>query len=92
MSEFLSLVLVTTLVCIALFFIRKDPRFGFAAAVLLAGIPVVQLIMFAFSPPIDASVNKVRMLAVPLMVLFDLVCAACAGIMFHFAKRLQDRQ
>lgn len=87
---FFSTSLTATIVCVILFFWKKDPRYGYVAAVLLAAVPVVQLLFFFFSPKIDAQAEPARALAMPLIFLFDLLCALCAGIMFRLARKRED--
>jgi hypothetical protein len=88
----LNVGLIATVACVVLFFWKKDPRFGYAAAILLALVPLMQLLLFLSAPKIDASVDKIRALAVPLQILFAGFCAVCAGVMFRLAKKQEDRQ
>lgn len=91
-DAFLNLGLIATVVCVVVFFWKKDPRYGYAAAILFACVPVLQLLLFIFGPKIDADVDKMRALAVPLQILFSGFCAVCAGVMYRVAKRVEDTQ
>lgn len=88
---FLNVGLIATVACVVLFFWKKEPRYGYAAAILLAIVPVLQLLLFLFGPTIDPSVDKMRALAVPLQILFAGFCAVCAAVMYRVAKKLEDR-
>jgi hypothetical protein len=88
----LNLALIATVACVAVFFWKKDPRFGYAASILLACVPVLQLLLFLFSPKIDASTEPMRALAVPLQILFSGFCGVCAAVMYRVAKNAEDRQ
>jgi hypothetical protein len=88
----LNLGLIATVGCVVLFFWKKDPRFGYAAAILLGIVPVLQLLLFLFGPKIDADVDKMRALAVPLQILFAGFCGVCAGVMYRLAKKIEDNQ
>ncbi len=89
---FLNAAMVATVACVAIFFWKKDPRFGYAAAIMLALVPVMQVLLFFFSPKIDPDVEKMRALAVPIQILFSGFCAICAGVMYHVAKKVEDTQ
>jgi hypothetical protein len=84
--------MIATVACVIIFFWKKDPRFGYAAAILLAIVPVMQLLLFLFAPKIDASTEPMRALAVPLQILFGGFCAVCAGVMYRVAKKVEDTQ
>jgi hypothetical protein len=88
----LNVGLLSTIACVVLFFWKKEPRYGYAAAVLLALVPALQLLLFLLSPKIDPSVDKLRALAVPLQILFAGLCAVCAALMYRLARQLHDRQ
>jgi hypothetical protein len=88
---FMNLALIVMLLSVIAFFITKRPKFGFAAAILLAAIPVVQMIGMFFAPAIKADTEPARMLALPLVFLFDAVCLVCAGVMYRVAKRREDQ-
>jgi hypothetical protein len=88
----LNVAMVGTVASVVMFFWKKDPRFGYAAAALLAVVPVMQLLLFIFSPKIDVEVDKMRALAVPLQILFSGFCAVCSGVMYRVAKKVEDNQ
>ncbi len=88
----LNLALLATIGCVIVFFWKKDPRFGYAAAILFALVPVVQLLLLYFSPKIDVEVDKMRALAVPLQLLFSGFCGVCAVVLYRAAKHIEDRQ
>ena len=83
----LNLGLIATLASVALFFWKKEPKFGYAAAVLFIGLAVVHLVLIAFAPK---AVDKMVSFARVFSVLFDLLCIACGAIMYHLAKRRED--
>jgi ABC-type polysaccharide/polyol phosphate export permease len=87
----MNVALIAMLVSVIGFFITKKPKFGFAAAILLAAIPVVQIIGMFFAPAINPETEKARMLALPLIYLFDGLCLICAGVMYRVAKQREDR-
>lgn len=84
---FLNLGLIATLGSVALFFWKKDPRFGYAAAILFIGLAVIHLLLLFFAPRDD---NTLRSFARVFSVLFDLLCIACGVIMYRLAKRRED--
>jgi hypothetical protein len=88
----LNLGLLATVASIVLFFWKKEPRYGYSAAILLGIVPVLQLLLFLFGPKIDPSVDKMRALAVPLQILFAGLCAVCAGVMYRLARKIEDNQ
>ncbi len=89
---FLNVAVFATLACIVVFFWKKDPRYGYAASILLAIVPVLQLVLFVFSRKIDPATEPLRALAVPLQILFGGFCAVCAGVMYYFAKKVENNQ
>jgi hypothetical protein len=86
----LNVSMIATVACVIIFFWKKDPRFGYGASILLAIVPVMQLLLFLFAPKIDASIEPMRALAVPLQILFGGFCAVCAGVMYRVAKKVED--
>jgi multisubunit Na+/H+ antiporter MnhB subunit len=88
----LNIAMLGTVGSVILFFWTKQPKYGFTAAVLLAIVPILQLLLFVFGPKIDVEVDKMRALAVPLQILFSGFCAVCAGVMYRVAKKVQDNQ
>jgi hypothetical protein len=88
---FMNVALIAMLASVIGFFITKKPKLGFAAAILLAAIPVVQIIGMVLGPAINPETEKARVLALPLIYLFDAVCFVCAGVMYRVAKQREDR-
>jgi hypothetical protein len=88
----LNVSMLATVGCVILFFWTKQPKYGFIAAALLALVPIMQLLLFFFSPKIDIEVDKMRALAVPLQILFSGFCGVCAVVMYRAAKKVQDNQ
>ncbi len=86
----MNVALLAMLGCVIGFFITKKPKLGFAAAILLAAIPTVQIVGMLFAPAINVETEKARVLALPLIYLFDAVCYVCAGVMYHVAKKRED--
>lgn len=86
----INLGLVVMIASVFVFFITKKPKFGFLAAILLAAIPTVQLVGMYLAPPINADTEPARLLALPLIFLFDAVCYVCAGVMYRVAKQRED--
>ncbi len=84
----LNLGLFATLASVALYFWKKEPKFGYAAAILLIGLPLIHLLLLFFAPP-DA--NTMRSFARVFSVLFDVLCMACGAIMYRLAKQREDR-
>jgi dipeptide/tripeptide permease len=87
---FMNIALMVMIGCVIAFFVTKKPKFGYVAAILLAAIPVVQLIGMYFAPPIKVDTETARLLAVPLIFLFDAMCFICAGVMYRVAKKRED--
>lgn len=83
----LNLGLIATLGSVALFFWKKEPKFGYAAAILFIGLAVIHLLLIFFAPPDD---NTMRSFARVFSVLFDLLCIGCGAIMYRLAKRRED--
>jgi hypothetical protein len=88
----LNVAMLATVSCVILFFWTKQPKFGFVAAILLALVPVAQLLLLVFSPKIDVEVDKMRALIVPLQIVFSGFCGVCALVMYRVAKKAQDNQ
>jgi hypothetical protein len=88
----LNVAMIVTVGGVIMFFWTKQPKYGFIAATMLAIVPVMQLLLFIFGPKIDADVDKMRALAVPLQILFSGFCAVCSVVMFRVAKKVQDNQ
>jgi hypothetical protein len=88
---FMNVALIAMLGSVIGFFITKKPKLGFLAAILLAAIPVVQIIGMYLGPAINPETEKARVLALPLIYLFDAVCFVCAGVMYRVAKTREDR-
>ncbi len=86
----MNLGLLAMIACVIAFFITKKPKLGYIAAVLLAAIPTIQLVGMYFAPPIKVDTETARLLAVPLIFLFDAVCFVCAGVMYRVAKRREE--
>jgi hypothetical protein len=83
----LNIGLFATLGSVGLFFWKKEPKFGYAAAILFIGLAVIHLLLIAFAPKTD---DKLISFARVFSVLFDLLCIACGAIMYHLAKRRED--
>jgi hypothetical protein len=88
---FMNVALFAMLASVIGFFITKKPKLGFAAAILLAAIPTVQIVGMLLGPAINPESEKARVLALPLIYLFDAVCFVCAGVMYRVAKRREDQ-
>lgn len=69
------------------FFVKKDPRFGYAAAILFISLAVIHLLLLFFAPQTD---NTMKSFARVFSVLFDALCIACGAIMYRLAKRRED--
>jgi ABC-type polysaccharide/polyol phosphate export permease len=87
----MNIALLAMLVSVIAFFVAKKPKFGFAAAILLIAIPMVQIIGMLFAPAINPDTEKARVLTLPLIFLFDAVCFVCAAVMYRAAKRREDQ-
>ncbi|MGL4230122.1 MAG: hypothetical protein ACRDAM_14495 [Casimicrobium sp.] len=83
----INLAFLAAIACVILFFWKKEPRYGFAAAILFISLAVIHLLMLFFATP---SNNTLLSFARVMSVLFDVLCIMCGAIMYRFAKRRED--
>jgi predicted membrane channel-forming protein YqfA (hemolysin III family) len=83
----INVAFLAAIACVILFFLKKEPRFGYVAAVLFIGLAVIHLLLLVFAQRTD---NTMQSFARVFSVLFDLLCIACGALMYRLAKRRED--
>lgn len=91
METLVSLLLIGMFVGSVRLFWKRDYRAGYAAAAMLAAIPVLQVINNLFFSQPTGGNAALRGFVLVLVGIFDLICLAGAALLYRISRRTHDR-